>query len=56
MRVAPLEGKDGKLRLSDSDWAMQYYFGVMIEPWALDRSNEKATSAPIDPPGIVGPY
>jgi long-chain fatty acid transport protein len=40
MRVAPLdgaEGKDGKLRLSDSDWAVQYNFGVMIEPWEHTR-------------------
>jgi long-chain fatty acid transport protein len=35
MRVAPLfgeEGKDGKLRISDSDWAMQYNLAVMLEP------------------------
>jgi long-chain fatty acid transport protein len=35
MRVAPLfgqEGEDGKLRISDSDWAMQYNLAVMIEP------------------------
>jgi long-chain fatty acid transport protein len=35
MRVAPLfgqEGEDGKLRISDADWAMQYNFAVMLEP------------------------
>ena len=35
MRVAPLlgqDGDDGKMRLSDSDWAMQYNLAVMIEP------------------------
>jgi long-chain fatty acid transport protein len=35
MRVAPLfgqEGKDGKLRISDADWAMQYNLAVMLEP------------------------
>jgi long-chain fatty acid transport protein len=42
MRVAPLfdpmgEAKDGKLRISDADWAMQYNFGVMIEPWEHTR-------------------
>lgn len=40
MRVAPLfgqEGKDGKMRISDADWAMQYNFGVMIEPWEHTR-------------------
>ena len=39
MRVAPLvgEGDDGKIKLSDADWAMQYNFGVMIEPWDHTR-------------------
>jgi long-chain fatty acid transport protein len=40
MRVAPLfgqEGNDGKLRISDADWAMQYNLGVMIEPWEHTR-------------------
>lgn len=35
MRVAPLfgaQGNDGKLRLSDADWAMQYNLAVMLEP------------------------
>jgi long-chain fatty acid transport protein len=35
MRVAPpfgQEGNDGKLRISDSDWAMQYNLGIMLEP------------------------
>ena len=35
MRVAPLfgeEGGDGKLRISDADWAMQYNLALMIEP------------------------
>jgi len=40
MRVAQpfgLEGDDGKIKLSDQDWAMQYNFGVMIEPWEHTR-------------------
>jgi long-chain fatty acid transport protein len=40
MCVAPLfgqEGDDGKLRISDQDWAMQYNFGMMIEPWEHTR-------------------
>ena len=40
MRVAQpfgQEGNDGKLRVSDSDWAAQYNLGVMLEPWDSTR-------------------
>lgn len=40
MRVPPpmgTEGDDGKLRISDADWAMQYNFAVMLEPTDLTR-------------------
>ena len=36
-RVAQEDGNDGKMKLSDSDWAMQYNVGVMIEPWEHTR-------------------
>jgi long-chain fatty acid transport protein len=38
MRVAdPGGGNDGKIKLSDADWAMQYNFGIMLEPWDHTR-------------------
>ena len=30
-------GKDGKLRYSDTDFAVKYNFGVMLEPWKHTR-------------------
>ena len=30
-------GKDGLLRISDNDFAMQYNFGVMLQPWEHTR-------------------
>jgi len=30
-------GKDGKLRYSDTDFAVQYNFGIMFEPWEHTR-------------------
>ena len=38
MRVAdPGGGNDGKIKLSDADWAMQYNFGIMLQPWDHTR-------------------
>jgi long-chain fatty acid transport protein len=39
MRVKsfPPGGDDGKLRVSDTDFAMQYNFGLMFEPWKHTR-------------------
>jgi len=39
MRVEsiPPGGDDGKLRISDTDFAVQYNFGVMLEPWEHTR-------------------
>ena len=39
MRVKsfPPGGDDGKLRISDTDFAVQYNFGVMLEPWEHTR-------------------
>ena len=39
MRVKsfPPGGNDGKLRLSDTDFAVQYNFGVMLQPWEHTR-------------------
>ena len=39
MRVEsiPPGGDDGKLRVSDTDFAVQYNFGVMLEPWEHTR-------------------
>jgi len=39
MRVRALTpgGKDGLLRISDTDFAMQYNFGIMLQPWEHTR-------------------
>jgi long-chain fatty acid transport protein len=39
MRVRALTpgGKDGLLRISDTDFAMQYNFGIMLQPWDHTR-------------------